>query len=99
MALTLTGEPDKDWLAMRAVLDAGSCSRLKDFAREVRNVRLLERGPQLRPGLAQDGRDFSRYRNALSITRPSFVQEHLVLYHTPEHGAFAMPLLNYIIDA
>ena len=64
-ALTLTGDPDADWVAVRAVLDAGACQRLNDVAKEVRNVRLLERGTQLRQGLAQDWRDAGEYRNAL----------------------------------
>lgn len=90
VALGLTGDPDKDWIAVRAALEAGGCSRLKDVAKEVRNVRLLERGTQLRQGLAQDWRDSSGYRNALSITRQSFVQEHFATAHKPESGVVVM---------
>jgi DNA helicase II / ATP-dependent DNA helicase PcrA len=56
------GHPDKDWIAVRAVLEGGGCLRLTDVASEVRNVRLLERGTQLRQELAQDWRDFGGYR-------------------------------------
>lgn len=90
VALGLTGDPDKDWIAVRATLEAGGCSRLKDVAKEVRNVRLLERGTQLRQGLAQDWRDSSGYRDALSITRQSFVQEHFATAHKPESGVVVM---------
>lgn len=90
VALALTGDPDKDWIAVRAALEAGECSRLKDVAKEVRNVRLLERGTQLRQGLAQDWRDSSGYRNALAITRQSFVQEHFATAHKPESGVVVM---------
>jgi DNA helicase-2/ATP-dependent DNA helicase PcrA len=76
-ALSLTGDPDKDWLAVRAVLETGGCSRLKEVAKEVRNVRLLERGTQLRQGLAQDWRDSGRYRNALAITRQAVLLQRL----------------------
>lgn len=89
-ALTLTGDPDADWVAMRGVLDAGPCQRLNDVAKEVRNVRLLERGTQLRQGLAQDWRDTGGYRNALAITRQSFVQEHFATAHKPESGIVVM---------
>lgn len=89
-ALVLTGDPDKDWVAVRTILDAGGCSRLKDAAKEVRNVRLLERGTQLRQGLVQDWRDFGRYRNALAITRQAFVQEHFATAHRPETGVVVM---------
>ena len=47
-ALNLTGDPDKDWRAVRRILEEGACPRLKGLAEEVRNVRLLERGTQLR---------------------------------------------------
>ncbi|MGE4248161.1 MAG: UvrD-helicase domain-containing protein [Parvibaculaceae bacterium] len=90
VALALIGDPDKDWIAVRAALEAGECSRLKDVAKEVRNVRLLERGTQLRQGLAQDWRDSSGYRNALAITRQSFVQEHFATAHKPESGVVVM---------
>ncbi|MCK1511479.1 ATP-dependent helicase [Bradyrhizobium sp. 190] len=89
-ALALIGDPDADWMAMRAVLEAGACSRLNDVAKEVRNVRLLERGTQLRQGLAQDWRDTGGYRNALTITRQSFVQEHFAMAHKPESGVVVM---------
>lgn len=89
-ALTFTGDPDADWVAVRGVLDAGACQRLKDVAKDVRNVRLLERGAQLRQGLAQDWREIGGYGNALAITRQSFVQEHFATAHKPESGIVVM---------
>lgn len=90
IALALTGDPDKDWRAIRSILDAGGCSRLKEIAGQVRNVRLLERGTQLRQGLTQDWRDSGVYRNALEITRRAFVQEHFSTAHKPETGVIVM---------
>ena len=89
-ALVLTGDPDKDWIAVRRALEEGGCSRLREVAKEVRNVRLLERGTQLRLGMAQDWRDFGGYRNALAITRQAFVQEHFATAHKPESGVVVM---------
>lgn len=40
-AIALTGQPDADWTAVRAVLEAGACTRLAEVAQEARNVRLL----------------------------------------------------------
>jgi DNA helicase-2/ATP-dependent DNA helicase PcrA len=90
LAVKLTGDPDKDWAAMRVVLEGGACKRLAALANEVRNVRLLERGTQLRQGLAQDWRDCGGYLNALSITRQAFVQEHFASAHRPETGVIVM---------
>ncbi|MDZ7896106.1 MAG: hypothetical protein U5M50_14720 [Sphingobium sp.] len=89
-ALMFSGDPDADWVRVRGVLDAGACQRLKDVAKDVRNVRLLERGMQLRQGLAQDWRDIGSYSNALAITRQSFVQEHFATAHKPESGIVVM---------
>ncbi len=90
IALALTGDPDKDWRAIRSILDAGGCSRLKEIAGQVRNVRLLESSTQLRQGLTQDWRDSGVYRNALEITRRAFVQEHFSTAHKPETGVIVM---------
>lgn len=88
--LRSTGDPDLDWRSMRRVLEDGACARLSEIAREVRNVRLLERGNQLRQELSQDWRDNGAYRNALSIIRLAFVQEHFAIRGKPESGVVVM---------
>ncbi len=85
-----SGNPDTDWLAIRTVLEEGACPRLKTVAEELRNVRLLDRGTQLRQALSQDWRDNGGYRNALEIVRQTFVQEHFAMAHRPETGVIVM---------
>jgi DNA helicase-2/ATP-dependent DNA helicase PcrA len=89
-ALVLTGDPDKDWTAIREVLEAGPCPKLRDIGDETRNVRLLGRGTQLRQTLSQDWRSFGAYRNALAIVRDAFVQEHFSNRARPERGISVM---------
>ncbi len=89
-ALALTGNPDKDWQEIRRILEGGTCARLKGLAEEVRHIRLLERGTQLRQTLSQDWRDNGAYRNALAITRQAFVQEHFSTGTKPETGVVVM---------
>lgn len=89
-ALSLTGDPDKDWRATRQILEDGACKRLKEVADEVRNLRVLDRGSQLRQALSQDWRDNGGYLNALSITRQAFVQEHFSTNAKPETGIVVM---------
>ena len=88
--LALTGDPDKDWREMRRILEHGACYRLKRLAEEVRNIRLLERGTQLRQDLSQDWRDNGFYANALAITQRAFVQEHFSTNAKPERGVVVM---------
>lgn len=88
--LKLTGDPDRDWRAVRKSLEDGACPRLKGLAGEVRNVRLLERGTQLRQELSQDWRDNGTYSNALAITQQAFVQEHFSTNTKPETGVVVM---------
>lgn len=89
-AVILTGDPDTDWLAIRSALEADACPRLREIANEVRNIRLLERGTQLRQLLSADWRDNGTYPNALQITRLAFVQEHFATAHKPENGIVVM---------
>ena len=89
-ALMLTGDPDKDWRAMRRVLENGACKRFNEVAEEVRNIRVLDRGRQLRSALSQDWRDNGGYLNALSITQQAFMQEHFSTSSKPEMGVVVM---------
>ncbi|MCB9959717.1 MAG: ATP-dependent helicase [Rhodospirillaceae bacterium] len=89
-ALGLTGDPDVDWRSMRSLLENGECSRLQALAHEVRNLRLLDRGTQLRQGLADDWRTNGSYSNALSIVKHAFVQEHFATIQKPETGVIVM---------
>ena len=88
--LNLIGDPDKDWRAVRQILEDGACTRLKGVAGEVRNLRLLDRGTQLRQELSQDWRDNSFYANALAIIRQAFVKEHFSSNSKPETGVVVM---------
>jgi DNA helicase-2/ATP-dependent DNA helicase PcrA len=88
--LCRTGNPDKDWRAMRSIVEGGPCPRLKGLAEEVRNIRLLERGARLRNALSQDWRDNGAYMNALAIVRQAFVNEHFSANVKPERGVVIM---------
>ena len=90
--MSLSGDPDKDWREMRNLLASGSCTRLRDVAEEVRNVRVLERGMQLRMDLSQNWRDYGSYMNALEIVRNAFVQEHFSSSSRPEQGIVVMTM-------
>lgn len=88
--IQLTGDPDRDWRTVRGTLGDGRCPRLKEIADDARNVRLLERGTQLRQALSEDWRECGGYVNALSIVKHSFVQEHFSTNHRPENGIVVM---------
>ena len=89
-AIGLSGDPYEDWLTTRRVLDSGNCTRMKGLAEDIRNIRLLERGTQLRQELSQDWRDNGAYANALAITQQAFVREHFATNAKPETGVVVM---------
>ncbi len=89
-ALVLTGDPDKDWGTMRLILQDGACRRLNEIAEAVRNIRVLDRGTQLRQALALDWRNNGCYVNALSITQKAFMREHFSTNTKPETGVVIM---------
>ena len=88
--IDLTGNPDKDWQAIREALENGPCPRLKEIAEEVRNLRILERGALLRQELSREWRENGCYNSALEIVRQVFVQEHFSMSAKPETGIIVM---------
>lgn len=90
VALKPSGDPDKDWLAVRDILAGCGCKRLAHVADEARNVRLLDRGTQLREALSLDWRNNGAYTNALDIVREAFVQEHFATSARRESGIIVM---------
>ncbi len=90
VALARTGHPEGDWVAVRRLLAECGCSRLAEVAEEARNVRLLDRGTHLRDQLSLDWRTNGAYRNALSIVRQAFVQEHFSTSVKKESGVIVM---------
>jgi len=88
--MIFSGDPDADWRLVRSMLEDCSCPRLKQVAKEVRNLRLLDRGTQLRELLSQSWRNYGYYANALDIIRNSFIQEHFATAYKPESGIVIM---------
>ena len=88
--LALSGNPEVDWRAIRHELENASCKRLKTIAEESRNLRLLNRGMQLRTALSQEWRNTSFYENALDVVRRAFIQEHFERAWKPERGVVVM---------
>lgn len=89
-AIKPSGDPDKDWLAIRSLLEVCGCTRLAEVAEEARNVRLLDRGTQLRDALSLDWRNNDTYKNALDIVRQAFVQEHFATSTRRQSGVVVM---------
>jgi DNA helicase II / ATP-dependent DNA helicase PcrA len=88
--LDITGNPDQDWDSVRNHLDHADCKRLNEIGTEVRNIRLLDRGTQLREALSKNWREQGRYSDALDIVRQAFVQEHFSTNIKPETGIVIM---------
>ena len=84
------GDPEKDWLSVRNILQDSGCRRLREVAEKARNIRILGRGTQLRKALSQAWRETEAYTDALDIVRKSFTQEHFARSRKPETGIVVM---------
>lgn len=89
-SLMLTGNPAEDWMAILDILAHGECVRLKELAKHVGVLKILERGTQLRQALSQDWLANGGYHNALKIIRQAFVQVHFATTSKPDSGVIIM---------
>jgi len=84
-------DPDADWTAIRACLEAGHCPRLKEVGEEVKNIRLPGQGDTTATSrLLRTWAHVRSYRNALAIIQAAFVQEHFSTATKPETGVVVM---------
>ena len=88
--IELGGNPARDWAAMRTHFAECGCKRLREIAAEALNIRLLDRGTQLREDLSQNWREDGHYSRALEIVRQAFVREHFSTNVKPESGVVVM---------
>jgi DNA helicase II / ATP-dependent DNA helicase PcrA len=90
VATKRAGNPDDDWTMIRVALAECGCKRLGQVAEEAKNVRLLDRGTELRESLALDWRQNGSYKNALQIVRQAFTRHHFAVANKPESGVIVM---------
>jgi DNA helicase-2/ATP-dependent DNA helicase PcrA len=76
MAMTLTGDPEADWLAARRLVDSAGHAKLKLIVEDARFIRLLNRGTQLRENLVDRWRTTGGYGGARDIVSGALLQEH-----------------------
>jgi len=89
-AVTMSGDPESDWLAVRRHLDGCDCKRLRFIAAQARYVRLLGRGSQLRESLSASWRSHGRYADAVAIVDQAFAHEHFANSTRATRGVVVM---------
>lgn len=90
--LQFSGNPTKDWLAVRYAIENSKCRKLQDIAQAVRDLRLLNRTKLIRDTLASEWLESGEYGNALEAIKRSFVAQYFGSNTTKrvERGVFVM---------
>ncbi|APV49473.1 DNA helicase UvrD [Betaproteobacteria bacterium GR16-43] len=76
MSLSLSGDPEADWLAVRRLLSDSDAPEIQQLSDDVKYLRLLHKGAVLRSRLGDLWRQGGGYRNAPAAVRDALMQEH-----------------------
>lgn len=74
--LSLSGNPEADWLAVRGLLGNCVADHLSRVAADAKYLRLLHKGSSLRVALSELWRAQGHYSGAVEAVRNALVQEH-----------------------
>lgn len=77
--LQFAGDPVSDWRAVRTVIAASARAKLQSAAKEARRMRLLRRGTQIEPALADAWRTHGAYVDARSLLRAAVVEDQFAV--------------------
>lgn len=90
--LTLSGNPEEDWAAMRELIATSTAPQVARVAEDARFLRLLHRGSALRTTLSEIWRAKGNYVGAETALRDALLQEHFVAAHKDWRGLHVMTI-------
>ena len=76
MGHSLTGDPTRDWIEVRRLMEVAMHEALKTIYEDAKYIRLLNRGTDLREHLAENWRAEGAYKSAREIVSSALLQEH-----------------------
>jgi DNA helicase-2/ATP-dependent DNA helicase PcrA len=77
VAHRFSGDPEKDWLAVRKLFEESACEPLASIARDAKYLRFLHKGSALRSRLNARWQSSGSYAGATTAVRDALLQEHL----------------------
>lgn len=92
LALTLSGNPEEDWLAVRTLLQQSNATPLARVADDAKYLRLLHRGSSLRIALGDLWRTSGGYAGAEAAVRNALLQEHFAASQKDWRGIHLMTI-------
>jgi DNA helicase-2/ATP-dependent DNA helicase PcrA len=91
-ALSLIGQPDADWLAIRNLLAECQTEAFQQIADDAKYLRFLRKGTTLRSRLGDLWRSTGGYAGAVTAVHDALLQEHLSSTTTELRGIYVMTI-------
>lgn len=90
--LSLSGDPEKDWLRVRALLGGASSADLRTIAEDALYLKFLHKGAQLRTRLSEIWRGSRGYIGARQAILDALLQEHFATSTKDFSGVHVMTM-------